>query len=105
RLVTHWNAGATFVPHARNADQARAGSVGYNLGQSFVFVVHPRLNFLLETSANNFQSVIASGRTEWSKVRYISPGSRWAFNFKNGMQIVPGIALPIGFCQSRGERG
>src|SRR5262245_35846089 len=49
KLVTHWNAGATFIPHARNDSGARAATFGYNLGQSFVWLVHPRFNFLLET--------------------------------------------------------
>jgi hypothetical protein len=35
----------------------------------------------------------------------ISPGIRWAYNFKSGLQIVPGIAVPIGAGPSRNERG
>jgi hypothetical protein len=105
RLVTHWNGGSTLVPRARNSDGFRAPSVGYNLGQSFVFLANPRLNFLLETSANTFQSVVGKGQTEWSKVWYMSPGVRWAFNFPSGLQIVPGMAVPIGIGPSAGERG
>jgi hypothetical protein len=105
RLVTHWNLGATFIPHARNADQDRAQSVGYSLGQSIVFLAYPRLNFLLETFANDFQSVVGPGKTEWSRIRYVSPGARWAYNFKSGLQIVPGVAVPVGFGPSGGEKG
>jgi hypothetical protein len=104
RLVTHWNLGATVVPNAQGADHLRAASVGYSFGQSFVFLVHPRLNLLFETSAYNFQSV-TTGKTSWEKVRYLSPGVRWAFNFSNGLQIVPGVALPVGIAQSAGDRG
>lgn len=81
RVVTHWNAGSTFVPHARNADRSRASSVGYNFGQSVIFLVHPRINLMLETCANSFQSVVGPGMTEWSRWAYMSPGVRWAFNF------------------------
>src|SRR5262249_20051800 len=102
--VTHWNLGATVVPNAQGADHLRAASVGYSVGQSFVFLLHPRLNLLFETSACNFQSV-TSGKTSWEKVRYLSPGVRWAFNFSNGLQIVPGVALPVGIAQSAGDRG
>ena len=105
RLVTHWNAGGTFVPHARNSDHARARIAGYNFGQSFIFVAHPRVNLMVETCAAGFQSVVGDGKTEWSKSRYVSPGIRWAFNFRSGLQIVPGVAVPIGIGSNANERG
>lgn len=105
KLVSHWNAGATFVPNAKNEAGDRAFSAGYNLGQSFIWLAHPRFNVLLETVFSDMQSVIAPGRTEWSRSLQISPGIRWAYNFKNGLQIVPGVAVPIGAGPSAGERG
>lgn len=105
RLVSHWNAGSTFVPHARGPNHSRATSMGYNFGQSFIFIAHPRLNFMLETLYTRFQSVVQSSATEWSPALYINPGVRWAYNFKNGLQIVPGLAMPIGVGPSAGERG
>ena len=105
RVVTHWNAGSTFVPHAQNADHSRASSVGYSFGQSVIFVAHSRLNLMLETVSNSFQSVMGPGKTEWSRLAYMSPGVRWAYNFKSGLQIVPGVAMPIGIGPSAGERG
>ena len=105
RLVTHWNVGGTIIPHARNADNLRARSLGYNLGQSFIVVVHPRLHIMLETSASAFQSVDGRGATAWSRTLYTSPGVRGAFNMKKGLQIVPGIAVPVGIGPSAGERG
>jgi hypothetical protein len=105
RVVTHWNIGATFIPHAQNTSHLRASSAGYNLDQSVIFIVHPRLNLMLETCANTFQSVVVAGKTEWSRTDYVSPGVRWAFNLKSGLQIVPGVAMPTGFGPSAGERG
>jgi hypothetical protein len=35
----------------------------------------------------------------------VSPGVRWAHNFKNGLQIVPGVAVPVGVGSSQGEVG
>lgn len=105
RLVTHWNAGATFIPHAQDDDHCRASAVGYTLAQSFVFVASPRVNFLVETADNRFQSVVGAGRTEWLRTTYVSPGIRWAYNLRSGMQIVPGVAMPIGVGASAGERG
>lgn len=105
RLVSHWNAGATLVPNAQSADHYRATTAGHNLGQSMVLIVHPRFNFLVETVANRFQSVLSPGRTEWCRTAYVSPGVRWAYNFKSGLQIVPGVAFPLGVGPSSGERG
>jgi hypothetical protein len=105
RLISHWNVGGTYVPHARNSDGLRANTVGYNVGQSFVVVVHPRINILLETVHNRFQCVTGSGRAEWDQITYFSPGVRWAYNLRSGMQIVPGVAVPLGIGASTGERG
>lgn len=105
RVVTHWNAGATFAPNAQSADHCRAATLGYTFAQSFVFVMSPRLNFLVETVHNRYQSVIGAGATEWESATYVSPGVRWAYNFSSGLQVVPGIAMPIGVGASAGERG
>ena len=105
RLVSHWNAGATFVPHARNAGHERASSAGYSFGQSLIFIAHARFNPMLETSVSRFQSVTGPGQTSWSTLAYLSPGFRCAFNLKSGMQIVPGAAMPIGIGPSVGGRG
>ena len=105
KLVTHWNAGATFIPHARNDSGARAPTFGYNLGQSLVWLVHPRFNFLLETVFYRNEEVIAPRTTQWRSTLLLNPGFRWAYNFRNGLQIVPGFSVPIGIGPSSGERG
>jgi hypothetical protein len=105
KLVSHWNAGATFVPHAQDAAGDRAFTAGYNLGQSFIWLAHPRFNLMLETVFYGAQSVVARDRTAWSNALYLNPGIRWAYNFKNGLQIVPGIAVPLGVGPSAGEKG
>jgi hypothetical protein len=105
RLVSHWNAGGTFVPHAEDDSRNRSFSAGYNLGQSFVWLAKPRFNVLLETVYTTSQQVTGPAKTEWSRAMFINPGIRWAHNFKNGLQIVPGVAVPIGAGPSAGERG
>ena len=105
KLVAHWNAGATLIPNARNDSGARAATFGYNLGQSFVWLVHPRFNFFLETVFYRYEDVIAPRRTQWSSTLLLNPGIRWAYNFKSGLQIVPGVALPFGAGPSSGEKG
>lgn len=104
-FVTHWNAGATIVPHARNEFGDRAATYGYHLGQSLVWLIHPRFNALVETSWAGTEDVVGRGRTQRGHDFLVSPGIRWAHNFKNGLQIVPGIAVPMGVGPSAGEKG
>jgi hypothetical protein len=104
KLVTHWNAGATFVPDAKDSVGIRAFSDGYNLGQSFIWLAKPRFNVMLETVYSAAQAVTGPDKTQWNRTLFVSPGIRWAYNFKNGLQIVPGIAAPMGVGPSGGER-
>lgn len=104
-LVTHWNAGATFVPRARGSSGDRATVVGYNLGQSVVWLMRSSFNVLVETSFINSQEITGPNRVAWSQSLLVSPGVRWAHNFPSGLQIVPGIAIPVGVGPSAGEKG
>jgi hypothetical protein len=105
KLVTHWNVGATIIPNARNTVGDTGTTFGYNFGQSFVWLARPRFNVLLETVFNRSQYVTAPKATQWTSDLLLSPGIRWAYNFKNGLQIVPGIAVPVGVGPSSGEKG
>lgn len=105
RLVTHWNAGATWLPHARNELGDSASAVATNLGQSIVWLAKPRVNFLVETVWIADERVVASKNTQWAQHLLVNPGIRWAYNFRNGLQIVPGISAPIGIGPSAGEKG
>ena len=105
KLVTHWNAGTTIIPNTRNAAGETGTTFGYNFGQSVVWLAHPRFNVLLETLFNRSQQVTAAKTTQWTSDFLVSPGIRWAYNFKNGLQIVPGIAMPFGVGPSSGEKG
>jgi hypothetical protein len=105
KLVTHFNAGATFVPSAKNELGDRAFSSGYNFGQSFIWLARPRFNVLLETVFTSTQAVVAPDHTQWERSLLLNPGVRWAYNFKNGLQIVPGVSVPLGVGPSSGEKG
>jgi len=105
KLVSHWNAGATFFPHAQDASGDRAATAGYNFGQSFIWLTNARFNVMLETVFARSQTVVSSDHTEWTSSLFLSPGVRWAYNFKNGLQIVPGIGVPLGVGPSAGEKG
>lgn len=104
-FVSHSNVGATLVPHACNRDGDRASATSFNAGQSFIWLARPRFNVLVETMYLANASVVSSGQTERSHDFFISPGIRWAHNFASGLQIVPGIGLPVGFGSSSGQKG
>jgi len=100
--VTHWNAGTTWVPKAESAEGATASSASFNLGQSLVWLMRPRLNFLVETVYVNLGDVVGPHDTERQQSLFISPGVRWGWDVGN-LQIVPGIAAPIGVGPSAGD--
>jgi hypothetical protein len=104
RIVTHTNATIGYTPGARNALGDRADAWQLGLGQSLVWLARPRINFLVELAWTRTQQVLARDHVAWNESLAISPGIRAALDFSSGLQIVPGLALPIGLGVSRGER-
>jgi hypothetical protein len=104
RVVTHWNAGATFRPSARNTVGDEGKTRGYNLGGSLIWLARPLFNFMLEAVWARDEEVTGPGERLPYRLFYISPGVRGAVNFRSGLQIVPGIAVPIGVGPSSGDR-
>jgi hypothetical protein len=104
-LVTHWNAGVTWIPAAQNALHHTAMVVNPNLGQSTVWLIKPRFNALCEVVWSSNAVVDSPNHTVRVQSIYISPGVRWAYNFRNGLQIVPGLAVPFGIGPLAGQRG
>lgn len=102
-LVTHWNAGGTVTPSAKNAVGDKATKVAYNVAASAVWLARPTFNALVEVVWTRDEAVTGAGRTAASDGLSISPGIRWAHNFSSGLQIVPGIAFPIGVGPSAGD--
>ena len=104
-FVTHWNAGMTVIPGAQDAQGDKAESLGVNAGQSIIWLARPRFNVLLETFWTRSSQVVGPGKTVPEDELLLNPGVRWAYNFKNGLQIVPGVSMPIGVGPSAGEIG
>ena len=103
-LVAHSNLGATYTPRARDAVGASAATTSSTLAQSLIWLAHPKLNLMLEGVWNRTRDVAGPGQTERSTEAIISPGIRGAIDFASGLQIVPGLAFPIGVGPSRGQR-
>jgi hypothetical protein len=104
-LVTHINAGTSMTPGARNIAGQRARIQDWSLGQSLIMTRSSFIQPMLEVVYSRGQEVIGKDRTANTKSFVISPGVRSAFNFASGLQIVPGMAVPIGVGPSSGERG
>jgi len=84
-LALHTNAGLTVG----------SGSAVMNAGQSVIWLLDPQFNVMLESTVTNTE-----GRNGFT----VSPGVRWAYNFPSGLQIVPGVAFPVGFSANSGQR-
>jgi hypothetical protein len=80
-FVTHWNAGATRTAHATT----------WSAGASAIAAPLPKFHLMLETRwTRDTKSVVT-----------VAPGVRWAHDVGK-LQIVPGIAAPIGSDHTRG---
>jgi hypothetical protein len=85
-LVSHWNAGLGAVSRVTT----------YNLGASMIWLLRPSFNVVVE--------VAWTDQTAGPPSLVVNPGVRWAHNFAGGLQIVPGVAFPVGVGPSRGDR-
>lgn len=104
-FVVHTNLGATRIPRARSATGDRATLNGWNIGQSLIWLAAPRFNVMLEWVYARMDIVSGPGIVSAERSNVLSPGVRWAYNRPSGLQIVPGIAVPIGIGSSRGDNG
>lgn len=103
-FMAHSNAGITYTPRARDTSGNSAATRSYALGQSLVWLVHSRLNLMLESTWTAAQEVTGPRQTERRTEFLLSPGLRGAIDFPSGLQVVPGLAFPFGIGGSRGER-
>lgn len=103
--VTHWNAGATFTPEAREPSGSTADTWGYNLGASVIWLAEDTFNMMIEVVWNSAEAVQPGGSRVRETTFFVNPGVRLAKNYKSGLQIVPGLSFPIGIDNSRGEYG
>jgi hypothetical protein len=105
RLVTHYNAGFTLVPSAKNALGEEANAFGYHLGGSVVLLVSPQLNLLVEGIWASNQEVVGGDLTSVVEEAFLNPGIRYGITTASGFQIVPGVAYTIGIGPSEGDDG
>ena len=104
-LVSHSNLGGSWTPTAKSAEGDEATARGYFLGQSLIWLAHPKFNVMVEALWSREESVVGPDETEWERRFVVAPGVRAAFDLPSGLQIVPGIAVPFGVGPTDGERG
>lgn len=105
KLASHSNAGFTYTHSGKNIAGDTANLEAYNLGQSFIWLIHPRFNLMVEAFYARIDQVVARGIKDYETQIFVNPGVRWAHDLKNGLQIVPGIAFPTGLGRSSGDVG
>ena len=105
KFVTHWNIGATYTPNSKEPGGAKADTTGFNYGASLIYLATENFNLMLETAGTSAESVLPDGSREGANTFFINPGVRFAINFKSGLQVVPGVSMPVGVGPSAGEIG
>lgn len=103
-FVSHINLGHTYTPHAKDLLGQEADIGTTHVGQSFVWLARQDLNLLLEFAYTTGDVVAGPGVRQPAQSAFISPGIRGAWNLRGGLQVVPGLAFPIGVGPSRGEK-
>lgn len=104
RIVAHANAAGSVVPSAKTVAGNRARAIGYRVGASLVWLSRPDLNMLLEAVWEHAERPSGPDRVHRERAFFLNPGIRFAVNLRGGLQIVPGVAMPIGAGPSAGER-
>jgi hypothetical protein len=105
KIVTHYNLGVTYTPNAKNEDGSRFDLTSYNYGLSIILLLSKNFNFMFEVYGNKIYVKTSDTKTSISDILLLNPGFRYAFNFKSGLQIVPGLAVPVGVGPSKGSLG
>ncbi|MCS7089458.1 MAG: transporter [Verrucomicrobiota bacterium] len=90
----HLNAGLTALPDAASANDRDL--VHYHLAGSLIYAISRELHLLVEWAGIWEDGLSTRGhrRHEWKTL--ISPGVRYAVNLPQDVQIVGGVAVPLG---------
>jgi hypothetical protein len=93
--VTHWNAGVTGIPSARNALGQKATTSDFNLGASVIWLSRSWLNLLVEAVWATESAVVGAGQARREGSVWLSPGFRVALDLPGNLQVVPGAAYSM----------
>ena len=101
QFALHANFGLTYLPKARAPRESGGLSskhslVSYNLGASAIYAVLRRVHFMLEWLGDFEEAIDDDGSTRRSFEPVLSPGVRAAIVDQPMLQIIAGVAAPIG---------
>ncbi|HEX8432076.1 MAG TPA: hypothetical protein VF625_12335, partial [Longimicrobium sp.] len=89
------NVGVSFTP---GDDE-----VSFTVGEGIMRRVGRSLNLMVEALYSSEESPIPGDETEGGV--FVIPGFQYAFDLSPRVQLVPGVAVPIGLGKAEGERG
>ncbi len=104
KWVTHWNLGATLTPNLASGT-GRVTALSFNYGMSVIWLVAEKFNLMVEFAGAANEKADGSGGISRENTFFVNPGARFAIDFDSGLQIVPGLALPIGVGPSAPQYG
>lgn len=94
-LVTHFNLGMTYQFKYKDATlYFNKDLQGYFVGLSFIYLLHPNFNIMLETLASYNPHPEINNKVSYSNENIIAPGFRFALDIGE-LQIVHGIEFPL----------
>lgn len=105
KWISHWNAGATYTPNAKEASGAKADLNAYSYGASLIYLQSETFNWMVEYVRNNAQAVQPDSSKVWDDAAFVNPGFRFAKNYASGWQMVSGLSFPIGVGPSKNDNG
>ena len=110
RLALHGNLGLTYLPGVRapldsGGLSSKHSLVTPNLGASAIFALTPRVHAMLEWVGNFEESLNGRGKKQRDFASMISPGVRAAVIDEEYLQMVVGVALPIGVTRAADNFG
>jgi hypothetical protein len=99
-MEVHFNLGGSWFPSARTlgtrGETLKGSLATLSEGASVVVHVTPTLNLSLEAIGGQAQAMGEGGRKWWTNQALLSPGVAYGINFKDGAQLVLGLAVPFG---------
>jgi len=102
--VTHWNLGTTLTPNLASGS-GRVTALSFNYGMSVIWLAAEKFNLMVEFAGAANEKADGAGGITRENTFFVNPGARFAIDFDSGLQIVPGISVPIGVGPSAPQYG
>ena len=102
-LVSHTDVGASRIHRAHDTAGNKADLERIFAAQSFVWLLRPRFNLMLEALWERADRVGGPGLAPTTESLFLSPGLRFAQNLQR-LQIVYGVGFPMEVGKGEGDR-